>query len=132
MSPRATRWTLWGVLFCVAPVPYMLGGLETAPALRLLFFTALIVTVQIAEGSGGFVWNTFILLGAVQSALYAAGLYLCAALVTRAVTRLAPRRRLIAVAAIAAAMIGTAIALPLYDTPMSSRTMHSTLFGVFQ
>ncbi len=132
MSLRATRFTLWVLMFCTAPVPYMLGVVETAPPIRLLLFTALTVAVRFSEGSGGYVWTIFILLGVVQIALYAVGLYYCASLVSRTVARATPLRRGAAVAAIAIVVVVIAVSYPIYETPMSSQSIHSTLLQVFR
>jgi hypothetical protein len=132
MSLRAAHWTLWVLLLCTAPVPYMLGGVETAPPVRLLMLTAITVAVQIAEGSGGYVWNTFIALGVVQFLLYAIGLYMCAALIARLFVRAAPSRRRTMVGALCAVVVAIAIAFPIYETPMSSRSLRSNLVHVLR
>jgi len=110
----------------------MLGGVEIAPLIRLLFFTAVIVLLQISEGSGGPYWWAFVGLGCGQSLLIATAFYGVAALVARASATLSPARRSLAVLAAAAAGIALAVAFQAYDTPMSSASMHSNLLQVFR
>jgi len=132
MSLRAVRWTIWVLLLCTAPVPYLLGSVESAPPIRLLLFTVLTIAVQVSEGAGGFVWNALIALGVVQLALYAVGLYFCAALIARVFVRTEPRRRRTMVAALCVLVVAVAATFPIYETPKSSRSLHSTLLYVLR
>lgn len=132
MSLRGARWAIWLLLFWTAPVPYMLGGIETAPLIRLLSFTALTVAALVAEGPGGYVWNTFIALGVLQLALYGIGLYFCAALAARATVRLQPSGRLVVVAIAVIAVVAITGSMQLYETPMSSRGLYSNLWQVLR
>ena len=133
MSPRATKWTLWLLLCCTAPVPYMLGGIEIAPIIRLAFFASLTIVAHIFEGSGGSNWSAFIALGAVQTLLYFLGFYAIAALVSRfLLARFSSTIRAGVVAAIGATTLITFSVFPLYETPISSTSMYSTLLEVLQ
>lgn len=130
MSAPALKWTLWLLAMCTAPLPYMLGGLEIAPPLRLFFFTSVIAALQVTEGPGGWVWNTFLAMGVVQTTAWAVGLYAAAALLARAGRMLPPRLRLALVAALTVATVAVTASVPLYKTPMSSESPRSTLLQV--
>ncbi len=130
MSVRATKWVLWVLLYCIAPVPYTLGANETAPPLRLFLISTLTGLLQVTEGAGGWVWRTFILLGVGQCLLYALGLYFVAAFICRATTRLEDSSRRSLTLAIVAVSLAVACIVPIYETPLSSRSLYSTLLQI--
>jgi hypothetical protein len=123
------------VLFAAAalalPLPWYLGEVESAPWLRLAFFTSLLGSVLVVEGAHG-TTGLFFGLGLAQTILYGAALRLAAALLARALAGLrAPAWRGAIVAALAIGMLGAGL-LPIYRTPLSSSRARSSLFGLFE
>jgi hypothetical protein len=122
------------VLFAAAalalPLPWYLGEIESAPWLRLAFFTAIFGSVFAAEGAGG-TTGLFFGLGLAQLLLWGAVLRLSAALIARVLAGV-PRTawRAAIVAGLAAAIVGAGL-FPIYDTPLSSRRARSSLFELF-
>ncbi len=113
-----------------APLPYMLGGLEIAPPVRLAFFTAVISALQVSEGPGGWIWHTFFALGTVQLVAWASANYFVASFAARASARFHHQTRLIAVLLLCVAVLAIALTVPIYETPMSSEAEYSRLSQV--
>jgi len=132
MSTRAAKWAIWLLLCCLLPVPYMLGGVEVAPIVRLVFFTGIIVLLNLSEGPGGAYWWAFLGLAFAQTAFLAGALYLIAALGGRVLGRLPPARRAPLLVGLALAAGSLCIAFAPYSTPMSSVSVRSGLLGVFR
>ncbi len=129
--PESTsRWVLWLVLLCTLPVPFYLGDLELAPALRLGFLAGLIGAVVISEGSGGYL-GSLAGLGAGQMLLWWLLLYGLAALVSRLLARSTTQPLGgILLGLLLAVLLGLS-SLEIYLTPLSSRGLHSNLAGLF-
>ena len=131
MSPRAAKWSLWLLLYCTAPVPYTLGPIETAPPLRLTLFSSLILGARLSEGPGGWVWSALLALGIAQCLFYVAFTYAVAMFLARIFARMDDAGRLRAIVAGAIVVVGLVSLVPVYETPISSVAMHSTLLGIF-
>lgn len=127
---RGQRWLLFGIFLFTVPVVYYLGVVERAPAIRLVFLSALCAGVSITEGAVHF-QGLFTWLGVVQSLLWLALLWLAAGAVARLLARLpwAGARRWLLVA-LCAGLLGISF-LPIYRTPMSSHSAWSSLRGIF-
>lgn len=130
LSRRSARLLLFAVLLATLPVPYYLGALEVAPALRLLFLAALASGVAATEGAVG---NQLLLtlLAVGFAACWALALWGAAALLARLLERWAPpRARALLVGGLAAVLVAASM-LPIYRTPLSSHTAESTVLGLF-
>ncbi len=132
MSTRSAKWAIWLLLCCLLPVPYMLGGVEVAPIVRLLFFTGIIVVLNLSEGPGGIYWWAFLGLAFVQTAVIGSALYGIASLGGRMLGGLPEARRAPLIVGIALAAGSLCIAFAPYSTPMSSTSVQSGLLGVFR
>ncbi len=132
MSQKATKWTIWLLLYATVPVPYILGAVEVAPPLRLTFFSLIIAGARILEGSGGWVWTTLVALTLVQSAFYASALLAPAILVSRLLSTISDRGRRLTVIATVASVLVLASLFPIYETPVSSVAQRSNLRQIFQ
>jgi hypothetical protein len=131
LSRRAAGRVLFAAAALALPLPWYLGELESAPLVRLAFFSALFGGVLLAEGPGG-TTGLFFALGFAQTLLYGAALRLAAALVARALAGLpSPLWRGAIVAGLAIAMLGAGL-LPIYHTPLSSSRARSSLLGLFE
>ena len=130
MSRKSTRRLLWLVALATLPVPYYLGEAELAPVLRLAFLTGLLTSVAVVEG--GFATVSIAAMGIAQTLLYALLLSLAARLLARAVTLLPSA--LLRRAAVACLAIGLCAAslLPIYETPLSSSRLRSSLWQLFE
>lgn len=130
MTRRRARWLLWIVALCLLPVPFYLGEMELAPVLRLAFFSGLLGAVWQAEG--GDTLRLLLLIGLVQTALYAGGLWILAWAVSRAIDTLrAPAARTGAVLALASVLL-LASFTDLYRTPLSSTRPRSNVLHLFE
>ncbi len=128
---HAAAWVLFAAAAVALPLPYYLGEIESAPLLRLAFFTGIFGRVFVAEGARG-TTGLFFGLGMAQILVYALLQRLCAGLLARSLARVgAPRVRTALVAAIALAIVGAGLS-PLYDTPLSSSRGRSNLLGLFE
>ena len=120
---------LWLALLLTVPLPFFLGALGCAPALRLFFLTGLTLAVVATEGAAGYL-GTLALLGAAQSLIQALVLYLLAALLALALERIvAERLRPVVLATLVAGLLGLSL-LEIYQTPLSSRAPYSNLAGL--
>ena len=130
-SRRAAAWVLFAAAALALPLPYYLGEIESAPWLRLAFFTGIFGRVFVAEGGRGMT-GLFFGLGVAQLLVYALLLRLGAGLLARSLFRVsAPGLRTALVVAVALALVGAGFS-PLYDTPLSSSRGHSNLLGLFE
>ena len=129
MTRKSTVRLLWLVSLATLPVPFYLGQLETAPVLRLAFLTGLLTSVVVVEG--GTTTASIAGRGIAQILCYAGLLRLAAALLVRALELLpsAHLRR----AAVACVAIGLCVAslFPIYETPLSSTRLRSSVWQMF-
>ena len=130
-SDKAIRWLLFGVFVFTLPIPYYLGGFELAPAARAVFLAGLILGVVATEGGGGYL-TLFGWLAGVQALLLPLALWGVAALAARSLRLLPQGGARSAVALVLAAGMAGVSFFPIYDTPMSSRTAHSNVLGIFR
>lgn len=129
LSRRATGRVLFLAAAAALPLPWYLGEAESAPLVRLAFFTSLFGSVLALEGGGR---TTALLfgLGLAQTLGWGAALRLAAALVARALAGLRSSAwRATIVAALAIGMLGAGL-LPIYHTPLSSVRARSSLLGI--
>lgn len=113
----------------VMPVPYYLAEVEWAPVLRLAFLTALFLAVALAEG-GGTLW-ALIGIGSVQAFAYAGLFWLAAGLGAWALARIGSAPLRAAALGTALFLLLTSALLPLYETPLSSTRLRSSLWQIF-
>jgi hypothetical protein len=130
VSRRALRWLLWGAALVALPVPLLGIGSARVPPLQHFELGGLALAFTLferAQGVGPSLAGLFL----AQGIVWALVLWLAAALLARALTRLPPLLR--TRVALFAVVLGLAlaIALPIYHTPYSSRSAHSTLLGVY-
>lgn len=125
----ARRW-LWLAALITMPVPFYLGQLEWAPVLRLVFLSALVGAVMIAEGGATTIGLG--VLGIVQSALYTGLFFLAAGLAARGAMRIAsPPLRVAAIGSAVFLLLASA-QLPIYETGLSSTRVRSNLWQIFE
>ena len=129
MSTRATRRVLFAALVLLLPVPFFAAAVEVAPLARLLLLAAVLGAVVVEDGTAG---TGGVLAGALaaQGLLYAGLLWGVAHLAARALGRARPGLRAGLVGAAVAALLLLAC-LPVYRTPLSSRSATSTWRGIF-
>jgi len=125
----ARRW-LWIAALLTMPVPFYLGEVEWAPALRLAFLTGLLGLVVAAEG--GATTALLATLGLVQAALYAGLFRLAASLAARALARIGSEPLRVAAVGTVIFLLAVSAVLPIYETPLSSTRMRSNIFGIFE
>jgi hypothetical protein len=128
VSARSTRWLLFAA-FAIAlpfPSPPPFGGF--VPAVHNLALFAATGAVAAAEGVAGPV-RPMLTMFAVQTVVTLLGCALLAWLLSWILARLPARARTIAAVGLCAALLGTAIAVPIYDTPFG-RQPTANLFGV--
>jgi hypothetical protein len=131
LSRRASARLLFAAAVLALPVRYYLGEIESAPVVRLAFFTGVFGSVLLAEGARGMT-GLFVGLGAVQLVLWLLLLRAGAALVARVLARVpAPSLRSALCFGIAGAMLIAGLT-PLYDTPLSSQRPRSSLLQIFE
>jgi hypothetical protein len=129
MTTRAAGWLLFAVFAFAVPFPAVgpFGGF--APAIHNVALLAATGAIAVAEGTAG---PVLLILGlfAVNAIATLALCGLAAWLVARLLAALPPRTRAVVAGAICAALLATAVAFPLYQTPFG-RAPTSNLFGVF-
>lgn len=128
-SRRVSLLVLWALFLLTIPVPYYLGAVEVAPALRLSFLSALVLAVVATEGVGGY-QGLLALLAALQSLLWPLALLGAAWLGAAALQRWVPERARAGVLAGAAAALLALTLLPVYATELSSRGPTASLAGL--
>ena len=129
MSARATRWLLFAVFALALPFPAVgpFGGfVPAAHHVTLLAATLAIVAVEGIGGPIGGILALFAVHAVATLLLCALAAWLCARLLSSA----SARTRAWVAGLLCAALLGTAIAFPLYDTPFN-RAPTANLFGVF-
>jgi hypothetical protein len=112
------------------PVPFYLGEIEWAPALRLGFLTSLLSLVLAAEGGPKLMW--IVAMGISQTAIYTGLFYLAAALAARGVERISEPPLRIAAVGTAVFLLAASSLLPIYQTPLSSTRLHSDVWHLFE
>src|SRR5262245_6951770 len=129
MSTRAMRRILFAAFALCAPLPFFAAAVEVAPLVRLWLLAGVLGPVVVEDGTGG---TGGVLAGvlAAQGLLYAGLLGGAARLAARALGRAAPRLRAGLVGAAVAALVALAC-LPVYRTPLSSRSATSNWLGIF-
>lgn len=129
MSPLAARRLLLVVALVTLPVPYYMAAVEFAPWLRLAFLAGLLSSVFAVEG--GRVAGLFAGLGVTQALLYGALLYAGTRFVASLLGRIgAPTLRSVLVVGIAVLLCGVSLT-DLYDTPLSSTRLRSSVWQLF-
>lgn len=124
----ARRW-LWIAALITMPVPFYLGEVEWAPVLRLAFVTGLFGAVWLAEG--GSKLGGILAMGLVQTAVYVVLFRLAGGLAARAFGRIgSPPLRIAAVGTVVFLLFASAL-LPIYETPLSSARLRSSLWQLF-
>jgi hypothetical protein len=130
VSPRAVRRLLWIAAVFALPLPILAFGPGLVPAAHQLELGLLALAFGVVESMQGV---TLALAAAflVPGLVYAAGLWLAAWLLARALAKLPSTTR--TRAALLLVMLGVAFALaePIYVTPFSSRSARSSLLGVY-
>ena len=112
------------------PVPFYLGEVEWAPVMRLAFLTSLLSLVLVAEGGSALI--RICTLGTMQTALYIGLFMLAAGLAARGVMRIREAPLRIAAVGTAVFLLFATATLPIYQTPLSSTRLHSTLWQLFE
>jgi hypothetical protein len=131
LSRRAAARVLFAAAVVALPVPYYLGEIESAPVLRLAFFTGVFVSVLAAEGARGMT-GLFAGLGLAQLAFWLLLLRAGAGLLARGIARVpAPPVRSALCFGLAGLMLAAGLT-PLYDTPLSSRRTRSSLLQILE
>ena len=128
VSARSTRWLLFAVFSIALPFssPPPFGGF--VPAVHNLALFAATGAVAAAEGVAGPV-KPILIMFAMQTVGTLLACALLAWLITWILARLPARARTIVALGVCAALLGTAIARPIYDTPFG-RQPRANLFGV--
>ncbi len=131
MSPRAAQRLLFAGGLLMLPTPVLLLGPGWVPPLRLLQLGLASLAFGVVESARGALPAVAgLLLG--QAVLYAALLWVGAALLARALRRLPPR----AVAALTWSVLAASLLLTasadVYQTPFAAERARSGLFGVFR
>jgi len=125
----ARRW-LWIAALLTMPVPFYLGQVEWAPVLRLAFLTSLFGAVWLAEGEMKL--GSLLAMGLAQTVVYAALFRLGAGLLARLAERIgSPPLRIAAVGTLIF-LLATSSLLPIYETPMSSTRLRSSIWQLFE
>lgn len=122
------RW-LWIAALITMPVPFYLGEVEWAPVLRLAFLTGLFGAVWLAEPEAKL--GSLMGMGLVQTAAYVALFRLAAGLAARAFGRIDSPPIRIAAVGTAVFLLFVSGLLPIYETPLSSARMRSSLWQLF-
>jgi hypothetical protein len=128
VSARSIRWLLFAV-FAIAlpfPSPPPFGGF--VPALHNLALCAATAAVAFAEGVAGPV-RPILVMFAVQTVVTLLLCGLLAWLLSWILARLPARARTVVAVGLCAALLGAAIAVPIYETPFG-RMPTANLFGV--
>jgi hypothetical protein len=130
VSRTAARRWLWLAALATMPVPFYLGEVEWAPVMRLAFLTSLLSLVLVAEGGSALI--RICTLGTMQTALYAGLFMLAAGLAARGMMRIREVPLRIAAVGTAVFLLFASATLPIYQTPLSSARLHSTLWQLFE
>lgn len=131
MTPRAARWLLWLGAVLTIPVPILVFGPGRVPAAQLAELAAAGLAIAVVETARGNVLAiSGVLLG--QAALWAAGLWLVAWALARALAALGPRGLRRATLGILAAALVLACAIPIYHNPFAARDPRATLLQVYR
>ena len=129
MSTDAARKILFAALALLLPLPFFAASVELAPLLRLGLLTAVLGAIVVEDGTAG---TGGVLAGLLlaQGLVYAALLWWLAHLAARALARAAPRLRAAILGVAVALLVGLA-SLPVYRTPLSSRSATANWLGLF-
>ena len=131
MSRSRAKWWLWIFLLVALPVPYYMGDTELAPTLRLIFLTSLYVGIALEEGLTG-TTAIFTQVAAGTAAVYMALLLGVAAVLSRLIWRLESTvARRACVLGLAGLLLGASL-FEIYDTPLSSSRMRSSIQHVLR
>ena len=131
MSRSGAKWWLWAVLLIALPVPYYIGDTELAPPLRLIFLTGLYAGIALEEGLAG-ATAIFAQVAAGTVAVYLALLLGAAAVLSRLIWRLkADVARRACVLVLGGLLLGASL-FEIYDTPLSSSRMRSSIRHVLR
>ena len=131
MSRAAAKWLLWGVFLITLPVPFFMGAQGLVPPIRVLFLAGIASGMLITEGTQGTA-ASFAAMGVAQAAIVLVLTFGLAVLVARLIHRILPQRlRTPVVIVIAAGLLGAALT-PIYDTPLSSSRMRSSVLQAFR
>ena len=128
---RGSRWLIWLTLLVAAPVPLFGIGSGRVPPLHQLELGVLALAFTLlerAQGIGPLLSGLF--LG--QALAWAAALWLVAWLVSRGLEALPPLTRRRATLLLVGLGLAFASAQPLYRTPYSAHTAHSSLWQVYR
>lgn len=123
------KWGLWLTFLVTVPVPFFLIETGLVPTTRLLLFSVFTSVAALAEPD--FVSRLLAVLAVVQTALFAALLFLLAALVARGFERLGPRLRAPAFWLLVAVCFAASL-FPIYATPFSRAGPSANLFGTLR
>jgi hypothetical protein len=131
MSPRGVRRLLWLAAILLVPVPLIGLGSGWVPTAHLFELALLTLGFGLIESMQGV---TLALLASflIPALFYVALLWPLAWGVARVLAPLAPLTRFRAALLIVMLGAGYAIARPVYETPFSSHSAHSTLLGVYR
>jgi hypothetical protein len=130
MQERTIRRLLWAAALVMAPFPILALGPGSVPPLHHLELGLLSLAFAALERTGGVVISLATLF-LLQGVAFGALCWLAAALAAKLLARLGPLARTrIASGAVVLALAIT-VSHPVYDTPFSSRSAHSTLLGVY-
>jgi hypothetical protein len=130
LSPRAVRRLLFVAALAAVPLPIVGVGPGLVPALHQLELGLLALAFGAIESTQG----VTLLLAAVflvTGLVYAGLLWLAAWAAARALALLPPHTRTRAALLLVMLGLGLAAAGPIYETPFSSRSARSGLFGVY-
>jgi hypothetical protein len=117
------------VFLLTIPVPFFMGGFGEIPTVRLYFLLAMVSLIFATEG--GSTVGTFVLLGAAQSLVYTGLFYLLARLVSRLVEGVvAERFRFAVLALVVLGLLGASL-FEIYEMPLSSSGLRSSLVNIF-
>jgi hypothetical protein len=131
MSRSAARWLLWLVLLITLPVPFFMGAQGLVPPIRVLFLAGIAAGMLLTEGAQGTA-GMFAGLGVAQALIVVLLTLGLAALLARLIHRWLPQRlRTPVVILIAVSLLGVSL-MPIYDTPLSSSRMRSSVLQAFR
>jgi hypothetical protein len=131
MSRRALRWLLWLAAVAALPVPIFGIGSGRVPPLHHLELGVLALVFTLLERAQG-IGPLAVALFLGQALAYALALWLAAGLAAGALSRLPPHSRTRVAFFLVVLGLALAIAQPIYRTPYSARSAHSTLLDVYR
>ena len=131
MSRRALRWLLWLAAVAALPVPIFGIGSGRVPPLHHLELGVLALVFTLLERAQG-IGPLAVALFLGQALAYALALWLAAGLAAGALSRLPPLSRTRVAFFLVVLGLALAIAQPIYRTPYSARSAHSTLLDVYR